>query len=206
MSALVESLLQYIRQSERLVVVTLTLTIAGLVLFAAERGQVFDFRGLPGWARPAAEGVWTVCAVHVAIRTVMGLWSWATAASRFIAGVPQRRRRAAYEQPLIQRLLATEGVEREMLCYALFRDENHIWVPGDGSRRRWLVGLLQKGLVELSDAQWGTTHYRIHRVAWAYMQNHPNKFQNLVGWPKEPWKVQEDKLEEIIREAKQSRA
>lgn len=205
MSALVESLLQYIRQSERLVVVTLTITLAGLALFAGERWEVFDFRGLPDWVRPAALIVWTLCAVHVAIRTVMGLWSWATAASRFIAGVPERRRRAAYERPLIQRLLATEGVEREMLCHALFRDQNHIWIRGGGSRL-WLVGLLQKGLVELSDAQVGTTHYCIHRVAWAYMQKHPNKFQNLVGWPIEPWTVQEDTLEKKIREAKQSRA
>jgi hypothetical protein len=68
------------------------------------------------------------------------------------------------------------------------------------------VGLRQKGLVELSDAQLGTTHYRIHRVAWAYMQKHPNKFQNLVGWPSPPWTIEEDRLEKIIREAKQSRA
>jgi hypothetical protein len=108
----IESLLQYIRQSERLVVVTLTMTLAGLALFAGERWEVFDFRGLPGWARPAAEGVWTVCAVHVAIRTVMAFWSWATAAARFIAGIPQRRRRAAYNRPIIERLRATHGVER----------------------------------------------------------------------------------------------
>jgi hypothetical protein len=204
MSAL-ESLLQYIRQSERLVVVTLTMTLAGLALFAGEWGQVFDFRGLPGWARPAAEGVWTVCAVHVAIRTVMAFWSWATAAARFIAGIPQRRRRAAYNRPIIEGLRATHGVEREMLCYALFRDQNHIWVP-DLWSPQWIFSLTQKGLIERTDADARTVHYRIHRVAWAYMQKHPNKFQNLVGWSNEPWAVPEDTLEEIIREAKQSRA
>jgi len=175
MSAL-ETLLQYIRQSEPPVVVTLTLAVAGLALFAGERWQLFDFHGLPEWVRPTALIVWTVCAVHIAIRTVMALWKGATTAGRFIAGIPQRRRRAAYNRPLIRRLLATVGVEREILCYALFRDRDHVWVPDDGRARRWLVSLLQKGLVELSDADGRTTHYRIHHIARAYMQKHPNKF------------------------------
>jgi hypothetical protein len=104
MSAL-DTLLQYIRQSERLVVVTFTVTVAGLALFAVEQWQLFDFRGLPEWARPAALIVWTLCAVHVAVRTVMYLSNRATAAGRFIAGIPQRRRRAAYERPIIQTVM-----------------------------------------------------------------------------------------------------
>jgi hypothetical protein len=109
-----ETLLQYIRQSEPLIVVTFTLTVAGLALFA---GQRWEWR-LSTFAvcqsgRPAAVGVWTVCAVHVAVRTVIALWKGATTAARFIAGIPQRRQRAAYGRPIIERLRATDGVERE---------------------------------------------------------------------------------------------
>ena len=195
-----ESLLQYIRQSERLVVVTLTVTVAGLALLAVGQPQLF--RGLPEWALPTGIIVWTLCAVHVVIRTVMYLSNRATAAGRFIITIPERRRRAAYNRPLIRRLLATVGVEREILCYALFRERDHIWVPDDRRQPRWLTSLLQKGLVELSDADGRTAHYRIHHIAWAYMQKHPNKFQNLVEWADEPWAIPEDTLEKKIQQAK----
>jgi hypothetical protein len=189
----IDSLLKYIRQSETLVVVTLSLTIAGLALFAGERWQVFDFHGLPEWARPTALIVWTVSAVHVAIRTVMILWNGARAAARYVAGIPQRRKRTTYERPLIERLLTTKGVEREMLCYALHRGENHLWV-NRFDEPRWLLGLKQKGLIEMRDAGWIRTsfmaldsvHYRIHSVAWKYMQRHPSKFINVLGWPDPP--------------------
>src|SRR5262249_61625144 len=112
-----EALLQYIRQSERLVVVTLTVTVGGLALFAGEWWQVFEFGGLPEWVRPAALIVWALCAVHVAIRTVMALSKRTTSTARFIRSIPQRRRTAAYGRPVIQRLLRTGGLEREVLCY-----------------------------------------------------------------------------------------
>jgi hypothetical protein len=200
-----ETLLQYIRESERLVVVTLTVTVAGLALFAGERwqGGLFDFRGLPEWVRPAAVGVWTVCGVHVAIRTVMVFWKGATAAARYTAGIPQRRRRAAYERPIIKRLRATDGVEREVLCYVLYQDHDRFWVPWTGEQPpRWLQRLIAKGLVEKSDTRMHDIQFRIHRVAWAYMQKYPHKFQNLVGWPAHPWTLDEDGMEKKIREIK----
>jgi hypothetical protein len=140
--ALFDTLLKYIQQSEKLIVVTLTVTVSGVALYAAE-DRPFDYGGLPVWARPTALIVWTVCAAHVAIRLVVALSKGGTAAARFIASIPQRRRQAVYDQPVIDRLLATEGVEREMLCYALFRGKNHLWVNSKTHYRnpRWLKGL-----------------------------------------------------------------
>jgi hypothetical protein len=201
-----ETLLQYIRQSEPPVVVTLTLTVAGLALFTGQlwEWEVFDLHGLPEWVRPAAVGVWTVCGVHVAIRTVMALWERATATARFIASIPQRRRRAAYERPIIKRLRASDGVEREVLCSVLYQDHDCFWVPARTRQRqpRWLQRLIAKGLVELSDTVMHDIQFRIHRVAWAYMQKHPDKFQNLVRWPADPWTLDEDRMEKRIREIK----
>jgi hypothetical protein len=152
MSAFVETLLQYIRQSAPLVVVTLTVTIAGLGLFAVQQWQLFDFRGLPEWVLPSAFIIWALCAVHVAISTAMALWREATTAARYIAKFPERRRRAAYERPIIERLRATDGIEREVLCYALYQDNDTFWVsPWTRQRSRWLHGLLAKGLLKQSD-------------------------------------------------------
>jgi hypothetical protein len=60
------------------------------------------------------------------------------------------------------------------------------------------LSLREKGLIELTDADARIVHYRIHRVAWAYMQKHPNKFQNLVGWSNEPWAFQEDEVRDFL--------
>jgi hypothetical protein len=201
-----DSLLKYLQHSERLVVVTLTITIAGLACFAAERWQVFDFSGLPEWARPTALIIWTVSAVHVAIRTAMAFSNGAMAAARFVASIPQRRRRAAYERPLIERLLATKGLEREILCYALRRDEDHIWIdPGDNPR--WLRRLKQKDLLERSGVGVSSIQYRVHSVAWKFMQEHPNKFINLVPWSDRPWTlaIDEDDVEKKIQEIQAQR-
>jgi hypothetical protein len=121
------TLLRYIQQSEKLIIVTLTLFVAGLALYAAE-GRLFNYDGLPEWARPVASIVWTICAVHVAIRALMALSKGGIAAAHFIASIPQRRRQTYYDKKVIDRLLATDGVVREMLCYALFRNDNHLWV------------------------------------------------------------------------------
>jgi hypothetical protein len=200
---LFDTLLKYIQQSEKLIVVTLAVTVTGLVLYAVE-GRLFDPSGLPDWVRPTAFIVWTFCAAHVAIRLVMTLWKGGTAATRFIASIPQRRRQTAYNQPVIDRLLATEGVE--MLCYALFRRENHLWVNSKTHYRdpRWLTRLRLDGLVDLNSADWGVAHYSIHPVAWNYMQKYPNKFINRLRWRDWPWTIDfdEDKAEKQIEELK----
>jgi hypothetical protein len=126
LGAFFDTLLKYIQQSEKLIVITLTITVAGLVLYAVE-GRLFDPGGLPDWVRPTAFIVWTVCAAHVVIRLVMALSKGTTAAARFIASIPQRKRQTDYDQKVIDRLLATHGVAREMLCYALYRNDNHLW-------------------------------------------------------------------------------
>ena len=204
--ALFDTLLKYIQQCEKLIVVTLAVTVAGLALYAVE-GGLFDAGGLPDWVRPTVFIVWTVCAAHVAIRLVMALSKGGTAAARFIASIPQRRRQAVYDQPVIDRLLATEGVEREMLCYALFRGENHLWINSKTHYRdpRWLTRLRRDGLLDLDSANWGTAHYRIHPVAWKYMQRYPNKFINRLRWRDWPWTIDfdEDKAEKKIEEAKE---
>jgi hypothetical protein len=136
------------------------------------------------------------------IRAAMALSSAATATARRIAGIPQRRRRAAYDRPLIERLLDTDGLQREMLCYALYRSDNHIWARAGARPPHWLVGLKEKGLVEMSDASFHSVHFHIHHVAWAYLQKHPDKFINLLVWPDWPWTLQFDeaKAEQEIRE------
>lgn len=197
-----DSLLKYIQQSEKLIIVTLTLFVAGLALYAAE-DRLFDYGGLPAWARPTALIVWTICAAHVAIRLVMALWKGSKEAACFIASIPLRRRQAAYVRSYIDRLLATEGLEREMLCYALHRGENHVWVDS-GSNPRWLRELKKKALLELNSADFGTAHYGIHPAAWNYMKKYPNKFINVVAWPEWPWTIKrlnEDELEKKIAAA-----
>jgi hypothetical protein len=168
-------------------------------------GRLFDPGGLPDWVRPTAFIVWTFCAAHVGIHLVMILWKGGTAAARFIASIPQRRRQTDYDQKVIDRLLATDGVAREMLCYALYRNDNHLWASSDKSRRpRWLITLKLDGLLNLDSADWGTAHYRIHPVAWKYMQKYPNKFINRLRWRDWPWTIdfEEDKAEKKIEELK----
>jgi hypothetical protein len=45
----VETALNYIRTSERLIVITVTLSIAGLLSFLAEKYEYLSFAGLPEW-------------------------------------------------------------------------------------------------------------------------------------------------------------
>jgi hypothetical protein len=194
------NLLKYLQQSERLIIVTLTITIAGLVCFFGERWQFFDFNGVPDWARPTALLVWTLSAVHVAIRTVLAASNGIIAVPRMAAEIPARQRRAAFERPLIQRLLATEGLDREMLCYALREEDSHIWVH-NGSKARWLYRLKEAGLLQMTNGDFVTTHYHIHAIAWKYMQKHPNKFINFANWPEWPWTMtfDEDHVDKKIR-------
>jgi hypothetical protein len=204
LSELFDTLLKYIQQTEKLIIVTLAVTVAGQILYAVE-GRLFDPGGLPDWVRPTAFIVWTFCAAHVGIQFATFLWRGGTATAGFLAGIPQRRRKAAFNKPVIDRLLATEGVEREMLCYALYRNENHLWVSSD-CKPRWLIELKAKRLIDLDDANWGTAHYRIHPVAWKYMQKYPNKFINVLEWSDWPWTIKnlnEDRLEMLIEDKKE---
>src|SRR6516164_848323 len=91
LSIFFDTLLKYIQQSEKLIIVTLAVTVSGLILYAVE-GRLFDPGGLDDWVRPTVFIVWTFCAAHVSIRLVMTLWKGGTAAARFIRGIPQRRR------------------------------------------------------------------------------------------------------------------
>lgn len=183
--AVFEAAIKYLQHTERLIVITLTIFVAGLLCFLGETIGLFQFNGLPEWVRPTAVIVWVTAGTHVAIRTAMALGAGLKAVSRFLIALPERRRRAAYDRWIIDRLLATSGLEREVLAYALYRDENNIWV----SRRhfRWVESLMRKGLIERHEATFEVTYYRIHQIAWRYMQRYPNKFLHLVPWREAPW-------------------
>jgi hypothetical protein len=157
------------RAQLKLIVVTLTGFIAGLALYAAE-DRLFDYGGLPEWARPTALIVWTLCAAHVAIRFVMILWKGGIKTARFTAGIPQWRRQAAYERPVIRRLLATDGVEREVLCYALYQDKDRFWVSFDIGNPRWLTRLRQDRLLDIDHAREGAAVWPHERPAWRQAQ------------------------------------
>jgi hypothetical protein len=182
-----DSLLKYIQHSEKLIIVTLTVAIAGVALFALEWLQVFNFSGLPEWVRPGASILWTVSVVHVAVRSAMVMGTAFKRAACFLVGVPERRRKAAYQRPLIKSLRATTGMEREVLCYALREDEEIIWVRSPAGDSRWVGGLKQKGLLKVEEVRIDTVGYRIHPAAWAYMRSYPNKFINQLEWPDPPW-------------------
>jgi hypothetical protein len=79
-------LLTYIQYSERLVVVTSSLTGLFLV-FPGQRWQV-DLSPLPEWGRPTALVVWVISAAHVVGRTTMILTDGVIAAARFVSGIP----------------------------------------------------------------------------------------------------------------------
>lgn len=55
--------------------------------------------------------------------------------------------------------------------------------------RRWLNELQEAGLVELTDAGFGSAHYKIHEVAWDYMQRFPDRFIHVLAWRGAPWET-----------------
>jgi hypothetical protein len=146
-----------------------------------------SFEGLDPWVRPAAQIVWLLSTVHFFIQCLLFLGRAIRVVGAWLNGIPQRRRKAAFERPLIQRLRDIDGLSREMLCYALYKNDNHFWVSDDNARRAWLQRLRVAGLINVDDANFRTVHYKIHPIAWAYMKLYPNQFINLVLWPKEPW-------------------
>jgi hypothetical protein len=180
-----ESALKYIQTSERLIVVTLTLTVAGLICFFSERYGYLNFAGLPEWSRPLAQLVWVVSAVHVAIRAAMGLGVLCRTVLQQVISLPERYRRSCFEHATIARLRGTRGLEREAVAFALHRDDDDIWV-NRADKYRWLVSLRRKGLVSVSDAG-DVVYFRIHPIAWRYMTSHPNQFVYQWPWTHEPW-------------------
>jgi hypothetical protein len=202
--AVFEAAIKYLQHTERLIVITLTIFLAGLLFSLGETIGFFQFNGLPDWVRPTAVIVWVTAGTHVVIRTTMALGAGLKALSRFLIALPERRRRAAFDRWIVHRLLATSGLEREVLAYALYRDDNNIWV----SRRnfRWVDSLLRKGLIEMHKATFEVTYYRINQIAWRYMQRYPNKFLHLVPWREAPWidPYEERDAENWIAQAKKN--
>jgi hypothetical protein len=111
--------------------------------------------------------------------------------------LPGRRRRAAYDQVIVDRLLKVSLIAREMLCYALYRRSNHIWISEGSGNRDWVNQLKVFGLIETESAEWDTVHFAIHPVAWMYMQRYPTKFLNAALWPQEPWVLDETQGKEM---------
>lgn len=183
---IVSSIIRYIQQSERLIVVTVVLSFAGVAAHFAEQMNLVNFTDLPQWARPAATLVWIVASVHVTVRIVMALGSAIRQLSSFAVAMPRRWRQSRADGHVVDRLLKMNGLAREILCYARYREDNHIWTDGR-SQYHWLNRLKEAGLVELSDATFGSAHYKIHAVAWKYMQRFPDKFLHVLAWRELPW-------------------
>lgn len=160
--------------------------LAGLVAYTGERVGFFEFNGLPEWVRPACLITWIVASIHVSVRLIMASAAAFHAASRFALAIPQRRRQRVADRQVIDRLVKMRGLAREVLCYARYREENHIWTD-DGGGYRWLNQLREAGLVELTNANFRSAHYEIHRVAWAHMNRFPNQFVHVLAWRNPPW-------------------
>jgi hypothetical protein len=142
--------------------------------------------------------------VHVLIHATIGLARGVRWTGKQLHGLPERRRQAAYERAIVERLLNIGALEREMICYALYKGENHIWAEDTDRIRDWILNLRSAGLIDVSSADWATVHYEIHPVAWKYMRRYPTKFINAVLWPKEPWVLAEkmgDKINEVVTRA-----
>jgi hypothetical protein len=120
--------IDFIQKGERLIIVTLTIAVAGVACVVAERVGLMTFDGLPVWARPTAQLIWAISAVHVLLH-----------------GLPERRRQAAYERAIVERLVNVAALEREMICYALYKGENHIWAEDTDRIRDWILNLRSAG-------------------------------------------------------------
>ena len=87
-----------------------------------------------------------------------------------LRALPEKRRQAVYDSAILERLLNIGALEREMICYALYKRDNHMWTDDTDRPQRWILNLRTAGLVDVSSANWGTVHYQIHPVAWNYMR------------------------------------
>jgi len=185
--SITERALEFLQKSEKLTVITATVALGGVLCALAERLGYMSFEGLDPRVRPAAQIVWLLSVAHFSIQCLLLIWRGFRKAGAWLNGIPQQYRKSAFERPVIQRLRDVDGLSREMLCFALYKNDNHFWVADDNARRAWLQRLKVGGLVAVDDANFRTVHYKIHPIAWAYMKCHPNQFINSVLWPKEPW-------------------
>ncbi|MGF1619916.1 MAG: hypothetical protein ACFCUR_04810 [Rhodomicrobiaceae bacterium] len=187
-------LLKYVQNSERLVVISLVVFLSATAAHTGEKHGLFDFSGLPEWWRPAFTLAWILTGLHVLVRFLIFLGTGCQVILHSLIAFPQKRRQAKAQKPIIDSLIAIEGLAREVLCYALYRSDNHIWVDAD-TQEKWLLKLKHSGVIERSAADWGTEHYRIHRVAWAYMKKYPDRFIYEIPWPEPPWNLKLDERE-----------
>ncbi len=118
--SITEKAIEFLQKGEKLIILTLTVTIAGVVCFLAEQSSVVSFEGLPTWARPVAEIVWVLSTVHVCIHAAIGLYCGAVWLAVRLKGLPERRRKACYNAAIVDRLLEVGPLGREMLCYAFY--------------------------------------------------------------------------------------
>jgi len=183
----IERAIEFVQKGEKLVIVTLTIVLGGLAAAIAEWQGLAKFDALPEWVRPAAILLWIGSAAHVSIHGLIATARGMAKGAGRLRELPRRRRQAQYDDALIGRLLRTGPVEREVICYALFKGENHFWLKDNDRRRNWLQRLKADGLVDVSKADFGTVHYKIHPRAWEYMCRYPTKFMNLIRWPDYPW-------------------
>jgi hypothetical protein len=77
----------------------------GVACAAAERFGLMNFEGLPSWARPTAQLIWIISAVHVAIHVAIGLARGARWSARGLSELPGKRRQRQYESAIVERLL-----------------------------------------------------------------------------------------------------
>jgi hypothetical protein len=189
------SIINYIQDSERLIVVTVVLSISGIAIYFGEYYGVFEFTGLPDWVKPSCKLAWVVSTVHVFVKMAMAI----PGLMRWLSSLRTRYSTAQAENVLIKCLLEVKGLAREVLCYARHHGRDRIWVSEARREPVWIRELKQFGLVELTDADHRTSYYRIHRVAWKYIKSRPGKFICKMAWEEPPWTVQADDEEHINR-------
>lgn len=161
-----DRIVDFIQKGERLIIVTWTIALAGVACAVAERFGLMSFEGLPSWARPTAQLMWAISAAHVAIHATISAAHGARWIVKWLRALPEKRRQAVYESAIVERLLNIGALEREMICYALYKSDNHIWTDDTDRPPAWTLNLRTAGLIDVSDAQWGAVHYKIHPVAW----------------------------------------
>jgi hypothetical protein len=201
---LIETAADFVQKTEKLIIVTITLVVGRIALAAAEHYGLMNFAGLDPWVRPTLQIVWVFAAAHVAIHTLIAGGRLISFALQSARDMPRRVRQATYDSLTRDRLLMVDGLAREVLCYALFRKDRHVWYS-EREAPKWADKLRSVGLVDVSDAGYGTVHLHVQETAWAYMKKHPTKFVNVVAWPNYPWTImasKEDEAEAAIAEAK----
>jgi hypothetical protein len=115
---------EQILKSEKLVLIATTISAAGFALYVAELAHPASFAGLPSWVRPTALIVWTISTMYAVLWVFQDLANELGRAGRFIRDAPQRRSQRKADQVIVDRLSRLQGLRREMLCYARFRDDN----------------------------------------------------------------------------------